>query len=157
MILDHKDAVLVAWRLKRLGRRVVFTNGCFDILHPGHLHLLREAKRLGDFLFVGLNTDESVRRLKGPGRPVNSLPVRARLLEAVRWVDAVVPFSEDTPLRLVKALRPDVLVKGGDYRPEEVVGREFAGRVVIVPYLPGFSTTAFLERVGELDQSRRKG
>ncbi len=151
MILSRKDAVLVAWRLRRRGRVVVFTNGCFDILHAGHIYLLKEARKLGDFLFVGLNTDESVRRLKGPGRPINPLWARAQVLASVRWVDAVVPFPEDTPWELIKALRPHVLVKGSDYKPEEVVGRELVERLVLVPLLKGLSTTAIVKGFAELD------
>ena len=137
--------------LHRSGRTVVFTNGCFDLLHPGHVDLLHRCSDLGDCLFVGLNTDRSVAGLKGEGRPVNPLESRAAVLEAVRWVDHVVPFPQPTPAELIELLRPDVLVKGGDYAPEEVVGRETVeasgGRVVVVPLLPGHSTTGLLERI----------
>jgi len=133
------------------GNAVVFTNGCFDVLHAGHVQMLQEAKDLGDFLVVGLNNDDSVKRLKGEGRPVNSLADRARVLGALRSVDAVVSFGEDTPERLLRAIRPDVLVKGGDYGPDEVVGREIVegdgGRVVVVSHVKGRGTTEFLERV----------
>jgi len=137
--------------LRRSGRTVVFTNGCFDILHPGHVDLLRRCSDLGDALFVGLNTDGSVAGLKGEGRPVNPLKSRAAVLEAVRWVDHVVPFPQPTPAELIELLQPDVLVKGEDYAPGEVVGRETVeasgGRVVLVPLLPGYSTTRLLERI----------
>lgn len=137
--------------LRAAGRTVVFTNGCFDVLHPGHAHLLEKAAALGDACLVGINSDASVRRLKGPGRPLMTLNDRARLLLAVRWVDRVVPFEEDTPLELIRAVRPHVLVKGGDYAPGEVVGGgDVAGwgaRVEIIPFLEGFSTTRFLERL----------
>ncbi|MFO7949368.1 MAG: adenylyltransferase/cytidyltransferase family protein [Candidatus Fermentibacteraceae bacterium] len=137
--------------LHRRGRTLVFTNGCFDILHPGHVDLLRRCSELGDSLFVGLNTDGSVAGLKGEGRPVNPLESRAAVLEAVRWVDHVVPFSQPTPAELIELLQPDVLVKGGDYAPGEVVGRDTVeacgGRVVVVPLLPGYSTTGLLERI----------
>ncbi len=131
--------------------KVVFTNGCFDILHRGHVELLRFAKGLGDVLVVGLNTDDSVRRLKGQERPINPLPDRAAVLLAIRWVDFVVPFGEDTPERLIRELRPDVLVKGGDYRLEDIVGAEFVtsygGEVRIFPYLEGYSTTSIVRRL----------
>lgn len=133
------------------GDTVVFTNGCFDVLHAGHVEMLREAADLGDYLVVGLNSDDSVRRLKGEGRPINNAADRARVLGALRFVDAVVTFGEDTPERLLRAIRPDVLVKGGDYTPEQVVGREIVeqagGRVVVVGHVPGKSTSEILHRV----------
>ncbi|MCS6916611.1 MAG: D-glycero-beta-D-manno-heptose 1-phosphate adenylyltransferase [Chitinophagales bacterium] len=139
---------LQMWR--RSGKTIVFTNGCFDLLHAGHLHLLHEARSLGDVLVVGLNSDASVNRLK-PGRPVVSEGDRARLLAALEAVDAVVRFDDDTPLRLIEYIRPDVLVKGADYAPELVVGREqvlgYGGAVHLVPLLPGYSTSALVERI----------
>ncbi|USN99498.1 MAG: D-glycero-beta-D-manno-heptose 1-phosphate adenylyltransferase [Phycisphaeraceae bacterium] len=133
------------------GNTVVFTNGCFDVLHAGHVQMLREAANLGDYLIVGLNNDDSVRRLKGDGRPINNVADRARVLGALRAVDAVVSFGEDTPERLLKAIKPDVLVKGGDYAEDEVVGREIVeasgGRVVVVGHVRGKSTTELFERV----------
>ncbi len=136
------------------GFRLVFTNGCFDLLHPGHVDYLERARALGDALVVGLNDDASIRRLKGRGRPVNPLADRARMLAALRAVDMVVPFSEDTPLELIRRLEPDVLVKGGDYRIEEIVGaREVqarGGEVVVMPFLEGYSTTALIERIRDL-------
>jgi rfaE bifunctional protein nucleotidyltransferase chain/domain len=132
---------------------VVFTNGCFDLLHRGHVEYLAAARARGDALVVGLNTDASVRRLKGPGRPVNEQEDRAVVLASLAAVDAVVLFGEDTPLRVIEALLPDVLVKGGDYRAEEVVGgpavRAAGGEVVIEPLVPGRSTTSILERARE--------
>lgn len=133
--------------LKRRGKKAVFTNGCFDIVHAGHITALEKARSFGDFLFLGLNSDASVRRLKGPGRPLNKTADRARVLAAMAAVDAVVVFGQDTPLELIKALRPDVLVKGADYRAETVVGAEFAGRVALVPLLKGRSTTALAARL----------
>ena len=131
------------------GLGVVMTNGCFDHLHPGHLHTLEAARELGDRLIVAVNCDATVRRLKGVGRPDQPLEVRMTALDALGWVDWVVPFSEPTPARLVAAVLPDVLVKGGDYRLDEVVGKETVtargGRVVIVEQLPGWSTTALLQ------------
>lgn len=128
------------------GLRVVFTNGCFDVLHAGHLDSLRRARALGDRLVVGLNSDRSVRALKGPSRPVNTEGNRALLLAALRPVDLVVVFDEDTPAALLSGLRPDVLAKGGDYRAEDLPGREFVGEVVILPLVEGLSTTGTLER-----------
>jgi rfaE bifunctional protein nucleotidyltransferase chain/domain len=140
--------------LQRFGRPragiLVFTNGCFDILHRGHVEYLEYARSLGDWLIVGLNTDRSVRVLKGPGRPVNSEEDRAHVLAAMRAVDAVATFDEDTPHSLISALLPDVLVKGGDYAPDQVVGGPeviaAGGRVVIAPLVPGRSTTSLIER-----------
>ena len=123
--------------------------GCFDILHRGHVTYLQQAAALGDHLLVGLNTDSSVRRLKGKDRPINGELDRAFMLAALRWVDDVVLFSEDTPKELLSCLRPDILVKGGDYRPEEVAGREFAGRVEILPFVDGYSTTHTIEKIRE--------
>jgi len=132
-------------------RNLCFTNGCFDLIHPGHVQYLEDVRALGDFLIVGLNSDASVRRLKGPSRPLQDEWARARILLALRSVDAVVRFDEDTPLELIRALRPDVLAKGGDYLPEAVVGREFVeaagGRLVLVPFLPGHSTTLIEGRI----------
>lgn len=140
--------------LARFGRprpgRLVFTNGCFDILHRGHVEYLAAAREMGDALVVGLNADASVCRLKGPERPVNPELDRATVLAALEAVDAVTIFHEDTPLDLISALRPDVLVKGGDYRADEVVGADevtgAGGRVAIVPLVPGRSTTEILKR-----------
>ncbi|MCL4502971.1 MAG: D-glycero-beta-D-manno-heptose 1-phosphate adenylyltransferase [Deltaproteobacteria bacterium] len=142
------------WRkqLQAQGRKVVFTNGCFDLLHPGHVAYLEQARSLGDALIVGVNTDESVQRLfKGPGRPVTPEADRARVLAALACVDQVVLFPEDTPLELITALQPDVLVKGGDYQLHEIVGQEVVeargGRVLALPFVPGYSTTELLERI----------
>lgn len=128
-----------------------FTNGCFDLLHPGHVQYLEDVRALGDFLVVGLNSDASVARLKGPSRPLQDQWARARILLGLRAVDAVVLFEEDTPLELITALQPDLLAKGGDYVPETVVGREVVeargGRLVLVPFLVGHSTTAIETRI----------
>ncbi len=134
-----------AW--KRSGRTVVFTNGVFDILHAGHVTLLAKSRALGDVLVVGLNSDASTRRLKGPTRPVNPQRDRATVLAALAAVDRVVVFGEDTPARLLSRLKPDVLVKGADYRAHEIVGREFAGKVARVALVKGRSTTRLIERV----------
>lgn len=134
------------WRV--YGHKIVFTNGCFDLLHPGHLHVLLEAASMGNKLVVGLNSDSSVKKLKGNDRPVMGQDARALLLASQLFVDAVVIFAEETPIRLIEAVRPDVLVKGGDYTPETVVGKDFVtaygGKVAIVPTLEGHSTTGLL-------------
>jgi rfaE bifunctional protein nucleotidyltransferase chain/domain len=130
---------------------VVFTNGCFDLLHRGHVEYLYAARALGDVLVVGLNTDDSVHRLKGPGRPVTAEHDRAIVLAGLACVDAITFFEEDTPRELIAALLPDLLVKGGDYRPEDIVGAEevkaAGGRVVVLPYVSGRSTTQILQRI----------
>lgn len=152
-LVDLDSLVLLRERWRREGKVVVFTNGCFDILHRGHVELLKAAKALGDILIVGLNDDNSVRRLKGPRRPFYPLEDRAAVLAALEAVDYVCPFSDDTPLRMISRLLPDVLVKGGDYRPEEVVGREVVegagGKVVIVPLWRGRSTSGVIEEIVE--------
>lgn len=129
----------------------MFTNGCFDILHPGHIHCLKTARDAGDVLVLGMNDDESVKGLKGQGRPVLAQEQRAEILSALEIVDYVVLFHESTPYELVKAVQPDVLVKGGDYREEEVVGRDVVmargGYVLIVPPLPGVSTTEIIRKI----------
>jgi D-beta-D-heptose 7-phosphate kinase/D-beta-D-heptose 1-phosphate adenosyltransferase len=133
------------------GKSVVFTNGCFDLLHPGHIHILHEARALGDRLVVGLNSDASVRRLKGPSRPILGERDRAALLSALADVDAVVLFPEDTPIDLITRLKPDILVKGDDYRIDQVVGRQvvesYGGKVMLVPLLRGYSTTGIANRI----------
>jgi D-glycero-beta-D-manno-heptose 1-phosphate adenylyltransferase len=140
------------WRL--LGGTVAFTNGCFDILHEGHIASLSAAAREADYLVVGLNSDASTRSLKGEHRPINDQDARALLLAALLMVDAVVVFEEDTPLELIKFVRPDVLVKGGDYSLDQIVGAkevmEDGGRVVINPIVPGFSTTGLIEKIHRL-------
>ncbi|MFZ5649810.1 MAG: D-glycero-beta-D-manno-heptose-7-phosphate kinase [Bacillota bacterium] len=146
-IAGFSEAVNLVEGWRKKGQRIVFTNGCFDILHAGHIIYLEKAKKLGDRLVVGLNTDASVRRIKGLTRPINSEMDRARLLAALECVDCVVLFDEDTPSGLIRALKPDVLVKGGDYRAEEVAGREYAGRVEIIPFEEGYSTSGIIEKV----------
>ena len=133
------------------GKKVVFTNGCFDLLHPGHIQYLSDAKALGDVLILGLNADASISRLKGDSRPINPLQDRAVMLSGLRSVDAVVAFEEDTPQKLIAMLLPDVLVKGGDYAPDDIVGakevREAGGEVVVVPFLDGYSSSKLIERI----------
>jgi len=139
-------------RLRRDGKKIVFTNGCFDILHLGHIRYLEKAKSFGDVLIVGLNSDESVKRLKGKDRPVNSQYDRAYLLAALESVDYVTIFGEDTPYELLETIRPDILVKGGDYAGKEVVGRELAGQLRIVEFVEGRSTTGIIEKMRKVGE-----
>ncbi|HEY6866160.1 MAG TPA: D-glycero-beta-D-manno-heptose 1-phosphate adenylyltransferase [Candidatus Eisenbacteria bacterium] len=142
-------AAIESWRAA--GERIVFTNGVFDLLHRGHVEYLEEAARLGDRLVVGINSDASVRRLKGPTRPIVPCAERAELLEALACVDAVIPFEEDTPEALIRAVAPDVLVKGGDWALDRIVGRDFVesrgGRVLSLPLREGLSTSGLIERI----------
>jgi D-beta-D-heptose 7-phosphate kinase/D-beta-D-heptose 1-phosphate adenosyltransferase len=144
------DLLIDLGKRRQDGEQIVFTNGCFDVLHAGHVRYLRQARDLGHCLVVGLNSDASVRRLKGPDRPLNTAEMRAEVLAALGCVDYVVTFEADTPLELIKQIRPHVLVKGADYRPEQVVGRavveEHGGTVVLIPLVPGQSTTRLVER-----------
>ena len=148
-------AEAAAWRATLRGR-LVFTNGVFDLLHPGHVDVLTGARREGDHLVVGLNSDASVKRLKGPDRPVRTEAERAYVLGALACVDAVVVFDQDTPLELVQRLQPDVIVKGGDYTPDTIVGadvvRARGGRVVVIPLTPGQSTTSIIEKLRRHDR-----
>ena len=150
-LLSEKELSLTVSRLRANNKHIVFTNGCFDILHIGHIFLLQKAKSFGDVLIVGLNSDESVRRLKGEKRPLISEKERALVLSALDCVDYVVLFSDDTPLRLINEIKPDVLVKGGDYKLDEVVGYKeveaYGGRVELVPIFQGFSTTQLIEKI----------
>jgi len=136
---------------KRNGKRVVFTNGCFDLLHPGHIHSLEAARALGDFLIVGINSDDSVRRLKGPDRPLIPQNERAEILASLECVDGVVIFDQPTPREVIAALLPDVLVKGSDWPGNQIVGREeveaAGGKVVLIPNVPGYSTTEILQKI----------
>lgn len=132
---------------RQAGKKIVFTNGCFDILHAGHVSVLEFSRSKGDVLVVGVNSDASVRRLKGPTRPVNPEADRALVLAALQAVDAVCLFEQDTPYELIQLVRPDVLVKGGDYKPNEIVGREFAKKVVRFALLKGRSTTNIIKKV----------
>jgi rfaE bifunctional protein nucleotidyltransferase chain/domain len=150
-IFTLEQAILRFGREKRNGRRVVFTNGCFDLLHPGHIRSLEHARSLGDALIVGLNSDASVRQLKGEGRPVIPERERAEILAALECVDGVVIFDDLTPQRVIAALLPDVLVKGGDWPGDRIVGREeveaAGGRVVLAPVVAGYSTTEILKKI----------
>ena len=150
-IINREQAVQQVTQWKAMGKKVAFTNGVFDILHPGHIFSLSEAAKEGDYLVVGLNADASVKQLKGDSRPVNNQEARAILLAALLMVDAVVIFEEDTPLELITAILPDVVIKGGDYTPEQVAGGKeviaAGGKVVINPILEGYSTTALIEKM----------
>jgi rfaE bifunctional protein nucleotidyltransferase chain/domain len=158
-ILTLEEAILRFGREKRNGRRIVFTNGCFDLLHPGHIGSLEQARALGDALVVGLNSDVSVRELKGAGRPVLPERERAEILASLECVDAVIIFDELTPREVIARLLPDVLVKGGDWPGNQIVGREeveaAGGRVVSIPVVPGYSTTAILRKIREGAPSSR--
>jgi rfaE bifunctional protein nucleotidyltransferase chain/domain len=147
-------------REKRNGKRVVFTNGCFDLLHPGHIHSLEAARNLGDFLIVGINSDESVRILKGPSRPVIPEQERAEILANLECVDGVVIFDELTPQRVIATLLPDILVKGSDWPGNQIVGREeveaAGGKVVLIDNVPGYSTTEILNKIREQETTSLK-
>lgn len=148
--LSWQEIAALAATWKACGEKIVFTNGCFDILHVGHVTYLEKAAKLGRHLIVGLNTDASVRRLKGETRPLVHELDRARVLAALACVDAVVLFDEDTPAELIKTIRPDILVKGGDYTPEQVAGREYAGEVQIIDFEEGYSTTGVVEKIAQM-------
>ena len=149
--MTRDAAATLARTLQSAGRRVVFTNGVFDILHPGHLRYLQQARALGDALIIGLNSDASVRRNKGPQRPVNPEHERAEILEALACVDAVVVFDEETPAEIIRAIQPDILVKGADWAADAIVGRDTVeargGSVVRIPVEPGHSTTAIIQKI----------
>lgn len=152
-ILTQEEAIRRMAQLRLFGKKIVFSNGVFDILHQGHIYSLSQAAKEGDYLIIGLNADASVKRLKGDSRPVNDQESRALVLASLVMVDAVVLFEEDTPLELIKALMPDVLVKGGDYTVEQIAGaREVianGGKVIINPILEGFSTTNIISQISK--------
>jgi D-beta-D-heptose 7-phosphate kinase/D-beta-D-heptose 1-phosphate adenosyltransferase len=153
-ILTRAQIRSISAHLHQAGRKIVFTNGCFDILHVGHLELLETARSYGDVLIVGVNTDDSIRRLKGKKRPINDQNDRARLLAALEVVDYVVLFTEDTPQKLIAEIMPQVLVKGGDYTPETIVGRETVesngGVVIVFPLIKGKSSSALIDKIFQL-------
>lgn len=164
-VVDRAELAGIVAEAKAAGKTVVFTNGCFDILHVGHVRYLREARAMGDMLVVGVNTDDSVRKLKGPERPINSENDRAEVLGALECVDYVSLFSEDTPVELIRAIEPDVDVKGGDYivenMPEAEAMRSIGGRVEIIPFAAteseGFSTSSTLRSIGKAGPSTGSG
>lgn len=149
--------LIKSWKKK--GQKIVFTNGCFDILHAGHIKYLEAASQKGEHLVVAVNDDDSVRRLKGNERPINILNSRLYILASLRCVDAVCSFSDDTPLDIIKQLEPDVLVKGGDYKPEDIVGANeviaSGGTVEVIPFVDGFSTTKLESRILELHRNKK--
>jgi len=151
MLISRDEAAKTTERLRAEGKKIVFTNGCFDILHAGHVTYLAAAADLGDVLFLGLNSDESVTRLKGPERPVNNEEDRAIVLSGLSSVDHVCVFEEDTPYELIKAIQPDFLVKGGDYTPDTIVGADITeargGEVVVIALVEGKSTTAIINKM----------
>jgi D-glycero-beta-D-manno-heptose 1-phosphate adenylyltransferase len=148
-LLSDAQSLVKSWQAK--GEKVVFTNGCFDLLHLGHVDYLEKARNLGDRLVIGLNTDDSVSRFKGPERPLQDQQSRARILAALQFVDAVVFFNEDTPLHLISDLLPNVLVKGSDYLAENIVGadvvKKAGGKVETIDFVPGYSTTRIVEKI----------
>ena len=150
-LVSRTSLVEAVRSLQRAGKKVVFTNGCFDLLHIGHVRYLQEARELGDALVVGVNSDASVRRLKGPGRPLTPAPERAEILAALECVDFVTIFGAATPLQLIRALRPDILVKGGDWPVDRIVGREVVqargGQVVAIPFVKNRSTTRTIGKI----------
>jgi D-beta-D-heptose 7-phosphate kinase/D-beta-D-heptose 1-phosphate adenosyltransferase len=149
-VVDEETLLAAVAAARAAGRRIVMTNGVFDVLHVGHARYLEDARRLGDLLIVAVNDDDSVKRLKGPARPLNRLADRMALLAALRCVDHVVAFSEDTPARLIGRVLPDLLVKGGDYRPEQIAGYDavtaHGGRVLVLSFHDGYSTTSLIDR-----------
>ncbi|MBK9294345.1 MAG: D-glycero-beta-D-manno-heptose 1-phosphate adenylyltransferase [Oligoflexia bacterium] len=154
MILELNQVASHCEKIRNQNTRIVFTNGCFDILHLGHVTYLKQARELGDFLFVGLNSDASVKKLKGEGRPVQNQKDRAEILSALRFVDAVCIFNEETPLNLIKLVKPLILVKGGDWELSKIVGRDFVessgGVCKTLPFVSGHSTTTILEKIKTL-------
>jgi D-glycero-beta-D-manno-heptose 1-phosphate adenylyltransferase len=154
-VMSHAGVAAFVSDQRAAGRRIVFTNGVFDLLHPGHLRYLQEARALGDLLIIGLNADESVRRNKGAARPINPQDERAEVLSALACVDAVVIFGEDTPADIIRLVQPDILVKGADWAADAIVGRDTVesrgGRVVRIPIEQGYSTTTIVERIRSSD------
>ena len=153
MLFERKTLIEKIGKLKSANNKIVFTNGCFDIIHKGHLSYLHQSKDLGDYLIVGLNSDDSVTLLKGSDRPINNQNVRAKNLLRLDYVDAVIIFSEETPGELIKLLLPDILTKGGDYQKNQIAGSNSVikngGKVIILPHLKGYSTTAIINNQGK--------
>ncbi len=158
-IQDIQSLVPIRQSLKEHQKKAVFTNGCFDILHRGHIHLFHEAKKLGDILIVAVNDDSSIRKIKGSTRPIFPLEERMEVLEAIADIDFLVSFSEETPREIITSLLPDVLVKGGDWKPEEVVGKkeveQAGGEVIIIPYLPHHSSSDIIGRIIKLSAGKK--
>lgn len=154
-VKDLDSLVKLREQLRAAGKKVVFTNGCFDIIHAGHIYLFRTARSMGDVLIAAVNDDDSIQRFKGPSRPIFPLEERLEVLQAIAAIDYLTVFFQDTPLQVIQALQPDVLVKGGDWKPAQVVGRAevlaAGGRLEIVPYQPGSSSSGIIERILKLD------
>lgn len=150
-IVDFRAIKDISGNLKKQRKKIVFTNGCFDIIHYGHVKYLERCKRLGDILIVGLNSDKSVKKNKGAKRPIMCEKERAYILSSLQWVDYVTIFDEKTPYRLIRIIKPDILVKGGDWRKKNIVGGSFVkrcgGRVLTIPYISGYSTTSIIEKI----------
>ncbi len=151
IILSHSTLHKILDNLKDKGKKIVFTNGCFDIVHPGHIDYLKKAKALGDILVVGVNSDNSIKRIKGEFRPINNELDRIKILEAFYFIDFITVFDEDTPYNLIKLIKPDVLVKGGDWDLKDIVGKDIVekngGYVKTIPFLEGYSTTKIIEKI----------
>jgi rfaE bifunctional protein nucleotidyltransferase chain/domain len=151
MLVTRQQIIEIASSAKKSGKKIVFTNGCFDLIHPGHTEYLARAKSEGDLLVVGLNSDDSVKRIKGSCRPINNELARAFVLSALKSVDFVTIFDEDTPFELIKAILPDILIKGGDYNINTIVGTDIVsengGRVIVIPFISGYSTSAIIEKI----------
>ncbi|MEW6456466.1 MAG: D-glycero-beta-D-manno-heptose 1-phosphate adenylyltransferase [Acidobacteriota bacterium] len=145
------EIIEIKTNLKKHNKKIVFTNGCFDLIHPGHIRLFKWAESMGDILIVGVNTDDSVKVIKGKNRPIFPLNERLEILESIEYIDYLVPFDEETPLELIKNIEPDFLIKGGDYNTDQVVGRDFVesygGRVLIFPYQKKYSTSAIIAKI----------
>lgn len=146
-IKSVKELKIIITRLKGKGKKIVFTNGCFDILHPGHLKILNQASQKGDVLVVGLNSDSSIRKIKGPKRPILNQKARANLLATMIPVNYVVIFNETTPYNLIKRIKPDILVKGGDWQKDKIVGNELVRKVYRIKLYPGSSTTGIIDKI----------
>lgn len=155
-LLPLEDFLVIRNEIKKEGKKLVFTNGCFDLLHRGHIDYLNKAKALGDYLVVALNSDDSVRRLKGISRPITSLKDRAYVISNLKCVDFVISFDEDTPFEIISKIIPDVLVKGGDWKIDEIVGRDIVesngGKVIPIEYLENYSTTSLLNKIIALNR-----
>lgn len=157
-IKDLAELSKMILRLRKENRKIVFTNGCFDILHYGHLRYLEEAKRLGDILIVGVNSDLSIKKIKGDFRPINKCRDRLAMVAGLQCVDYCLPFNEKTPLRIIKKIKPDILVKGGDWRKEDIIGNKFVssygGKVKTIRYIKGYSTTQLINKIIKNEEKR---
>ena len=146
-IIDPRNVEVLIEKLRNEEKKIVFTNGCFDIIHKGHIEHLRQARELGDILIIGLNSDDSIRRIKGSKRPINTFEDRAAVLQSLECVNYIIQFEEDTPTELIRTITPDILVKGGNYTIHEAVGKEFAKEVKILPFIEGYSTTDIIKSI----------